>query len=199
MLADLRDYVRDTYERFRAGIGLQQIVMGLTVCIIFIVLGVWTVKKYYTDVAEDSYITNKELVSTDNTAAVTGNATVYYFYTTWCPYCKKSLPVWKKLSTWGEGRIIDNKVLDFQAVDCDKQAKLAERYKVEGYPTVLMDVMGTVFTYDAAMVGKDGTSRLPQLKQFITSSLLSNQEEADRVANQVGSAVPFVTPALASL
>ena len=90
MLADLRDYVRDTYERFRAGIGLQQIVMGLTVCIIFIVLGVWTVKKYYTDVAEDSYITNKELVSTDNTAAVTGNATVYYFYTTWCPYCKNA-------------------------------------------------------------------------------------------------------------
>lgn len=193
MLDDIREAVLDAYDKALAQVGLRQIGVTLLVIAIFVAVAVWTYRTYYSNAAagDSTYVTNKELISDKDDSVVDGDAKVYYFYTTWCPYCKKSRPVWNELKQWGNGRILGGKQLSFVEVDCDKEPKMAEQYKVEGYPTILLDSMGTVYTYDAA-------PRLKELKQFVTTSLITKEADAKRAASRVGSMAPFAVPALAA-
>ena len=193
MLDDIRQAFLDAYDKALAKVGLRQIGVVLLSIGVFVAVAVWAYKTYYTDSAagDSVFVTNKELISADDDSIVNGEAIVYYFYTTWCPYCKKSRPVWDKLKQWGHGRILGGKKIAFVEVDCDKKPKMAEQYKVDGYPTILLDSMGTVYRYDAA-------PRLKELKQFVTTSLITKDADAKRAASQVGSLAPFAVPVIAA-
>ena len=62
---------------------------------------------------------------------------VYNFNTTWCGYSLKFQPIWNSFSKSLEE---SNNIVAYD-VKCDdnKNEKLAERYHVEGYPTVIID------------------------------------------------------------
>jgi thioredoxin 1 len=79
-------------------------------------------------------------------AAIAGDKLVMVdFYTTWCGPCKKMAPFVQQVR---ENRSKDVVVLQ---VDAEAQATIADRYRLEGYPTVIFfkkgQVVGRVLGY----------------------------------------------------
>jgi thiol-disulfide isomerase/thioredoxin len=94
------------------------------------------------------YIYNRyKKKDTPNTAVPT--ADLYYFYTTWCPYCVKARPEWNKFKTYWENKKKNNYTLLFSEIDCDKNESLASKYEVETYPCIKLIKDGKVYDYDA--------------------------------------------------
>tara|TARA_B110000483_G_C18151921_1_gene525807 strand:+ start:660 stop:1148 length:489 start_codon:yes stop_codon:yes gene_type:complete len=75
---------------------------------------------------------------------------IMYFYTEWCPYCKKAKPELSKFQTY-----IDKKktTLDYNItlvrVNCDESKDIANKYKIEGYPTVKGKYKNKIYDFDA--------------------------------------------------
>ena len=45
---------------------------------------------------------------------------VYYFYTTWCPYCVKARPEWDKFKKFWENKKKNGYIINCTEIDCDK-------------------------------------------------------------------------------
>lgn len=73
----------------------------------------------------------------------------FYFYTSWCPYCKKAFVEWNKFKSEWNYKTLDGYTLKFQEVDCDINEALAAKYNVDTYPTIKLVKDGVVFDYDA--------------------------------------------------
>ena len=76
-------------------------------------------------------------------------ADVYYFYTTWCPYCVKARPEWDKFETYWKDKKKNGYTLLFSEIDCDKNESLASKYDVETYPCIKLIKDGKIYDYDA--------------------------------------------------
>ena len=72
-------------------------------------------------------VTDKEL---DAYLADANLSSVVLFYSPGCGYCKSMMPAFDK---YGEAAGVNTHVLK---VDCSRFFNLAERYKIEGYPTI---------------------------------------------------------------
>ena len=62
---------------------------------------------------------------------------VFYFYTTWCPICKKVRPEWDKFASQWNGKSRDGTTIVTNEVDCDQNEALANKYQIKAYPTVI--------------------------------------------------------------
>ena len=71
-----------------------------------------------------------------------------YFYTEWCPYCKKSKPEWNSFKELVKMQSFRDKV-DFKEIDCDENNEIANNYNIEGYPTIKFIYKDQVYDYDA--------------------------------------------------
>lgn len=67
---------------------------------------------------------------------------VFYFYTTWCPMCKKTRPEWDKFVSQWNGKMKDGFTIITVEVDCDQNEALANKYQVKAYPTVICAMNG---------------------------------------------------------
>lgn len=95
------------------------------------------------------YVDNKEFIDeNDENNNKSKEATLFFFYTTWCPYCKVSRPEWDKLIKQTNGVVKNTKII-FRDIDCDKNSDLADKYKVEGYPTIKLIYNNKIYDYDA--------------------------------------------------
>ena len=93
-----------------------------------------------------SFVENKELVSASNDIT---EVDIYYFFTEWCPYCKKARPIWDNLKEQYNEKLFNGKTLNFKEVDCEKNEQLADRFNIEGYPTIKLVKGNQVVDYDA--------------------------------------------------
>ena len=89
---------------------------------------------------------DEPITETSFDATIGGNKLVMVdFYTTWCGPCKKMAPFVQQIR---ENRASDVVVLK---VDAEAQAGIADRYRLEGYPTVIFfkngQVVGRVLGY----------------------------------------------------
>ncbi|KAI6672744.1 hypothetical protein NL676_000650 [Syzygium grande] len=57
---------------------------------------------------------------------------VVEFFAPWCGHCKKLAPEWKKAANNLKGKV------KLGHVDCDAEKSLMSRYKVQGFPTILV-------------------------------------------------------------
>lgn len=87
---------------------------------------------------------------------------VFYFYTAWCPYCKKARPEWDKFKEPLQRTTRDGYLLLFTEVDCDADEALANKFEVTSYPTIKCVKDGHVTDYDAR-------PSLATLNQFLDS------------------------------
>jgi len=87
---------------------------------------------------------------------------VFYFYTQWCPYCKKARPEWDKFKEPLQRTMRDGYLLLFTEVDCDANEALANKFEVTTYPTIKCVKDGVVTDYDAR-------PSLATLNQFLDS------------------------------
>jgi thiol-disulfide isomerase/thioredoxin len=91
---------------------------------------------------------NREFVSRDNNSS--NDVLILFFYTEWCPYCKQALPEIKKFENHIETQNAKNNyIITLTKIDCDKNSTIADKYKVEGYPSIKLIYKKEVYNYDA--------------------------------------------------
>ena len=66
---------------------------------------------------------------------------IVFFYAPWCKHCKKFEPTFNKLSSRLFGK------LSFATVNVKKEPRLAERFSVEKFPTVMVFHAGKIYPY----------------------------------------------------
>ena len=143
-------------------VSYKQFYIVFALAILFLIAAMYTYKRYVSPKMKDIYVANQEFTTGGDQAA--DSVDIYFFYTTWCPHCKKSMPVWRSF----KDEIGDNKIkgyrVNFLEVDCDKDTDTADKFKVTGYPTIKMVKGNQIIEYDAKP-DKD------TLMQFLMSSL----------------------------
>ena len=76
-------------------------------------------------------------------------AQLYLFKVDWCPHCKKAKPTFDEVEKELNGRPINGYIVSFKTVDCEAEPDMADKFKVEGYPTIKLVKDGDVIEYDA--------------------------------------------------
>lgn len=118
------------------------------ILIIFIGLTYYTYTKFIKPYINTDHTLNKEFVKKD--AKNDNDVLIILFKTEWCPHCKSAMPEWNNFKTYVDNI---NNTNDYQiklsVVDCDAKPKLAEKYEIEGYPTIKLIYKGTTYDYDA--------------------------------------------------
>ena len=77
------------------------------------------------------------------------SAQLYLFKVDWCPHCKKAKPVFDEVEKEINSRPINGYIVSFKTIDCEAEPDMADKFKVEGYPTIKLVKDGEVIEYDA--------------------------------------------------
>jgi len=101
-----------------------------------------------------TYVNNNEFHS--GTDKIT-DVTVMIFYADWCPHCKSAMDPndgpWTLFKQNYENATINNTKIYIEEVDCSDENGAAiskrDKYKVEGYPSIILIKNDQVFQYDA--------------------------------------------------
>ena len=109
-----------------------------------------------------TFVENKELMGVDSMDI--NEVDIYYFFTEWCPHCKKARPIWDNLKEQYNDKIFNGKTLHFKEVNCEENEKIADQFNIEGYPTIKLVKGNQVVDYDAK---PDAAS----LKEFLQTSV----------------------------
>lgn len=104
------------------------------------------------------YRANKEYIEDDSK----GEATLYIFYTTWCPYCKDALETIDEFKVTTKS--VNGVTINYTEVDAEENEGLANKYNVESYPTLVLDYQGKRVLFDSNV-------KPELLKKFLYTSL----------------------------
>jgi len=123
------------------------ILLMVLLAILFITLLLIIYNKYISTFISQKHVLNNEFINkTDKNTEIL----ILYFYTEWCPYCKKSMPEIDKFEEYIKGEnAANNYIITLTKIDCDKESTLADKYKVDAYPTIKLIYKNTVYDYDA--------------------------------------------------
>lgn len=80
--------------------------------------------------------------------------TMVDFYTTWCGPCKMMAPFIEEIKNE------QSSVVNVLKVDAEAQIDISERYKLEGYPTVIFFKKGEVIFKQLGALDKEGLMQL---------------------------------------
>lgn len=111
--------------------------------ILFIAIGGYMTYQfiYNKNINKKKFIPNKEFELEDKT-----NGDLYFFFTEWCPYSKKSEKVWDEIK---REYTSDNLKLNFIKVDCDNNKKMASDFNIKEYPTIILVMNNKKYVYNA--------------------------------------------------
>jgi thiol-disulfide isomerase/thioredoxin len=141
--------VGDLLNKFITGIksvfSNNKLAIGICL-VVFIVIGiVYYYKIVYPKYINKGYVDNREFILKDSKS---NEATLYFFYTDWCPLSKKAEPEWKAFKE-DTGGSYDGVTLTFIEVDCDKNPEMADKFNINGYPTIKLVYNDKIYEYDA--------------------------------------------------
>jgi len=127
--------------------------MILLAVIFFLFLAGYVYKSYVSPMVKKEFIPNDEFPQKqeDNKDGdgEGGEILIYMFTVEWCPHSKKAIPVWEELKEKYNGKKYNGQLLTFITVDGEENADLADKYKVEGFPTIKLVKGNQVIEYDA--------------------------------------------------
>ena len=84
----------------------------------------------------------------------------------WCPHSKNAMPIWNELKEeYGGSNAFNGYKINFVEIDGEENPDLADKYKVEGYPTIKLLKGNQVIEYDAKPTKE-------HLKEFLNSTLM---------------------------
>ena len=145
----------------------QSLIMPIMLIILFSIIGYILFYTKIKDFVTKKFVLNKEfLIEDDHNNNNKKNITIIYFFTEWCPYCKKSRPEWNSFKQLIELQSFGDRI-SFKEIDCDKNPEIADKYKIEGYPTIKLIYNGEIYDYDAKPESKI-------LLEFVESVISSN-------------------------
>jgi len=115
--------------------------------LMFITLMLLLYNNYIKDIISKKHVLNSEYVNNVNKQ---DEILVLYFYTEWCPYCKQSMPEINRFEEHIKGENGSaNYNITLTKIDCDKQTTIADKYKIEAYPSIKLIYKNKVYDYDA--------------------------------------------------
>jgi thiol-disulfide isomerase/thioredoxin len=155
-------YIDDASSYVRT-LGSKNIFLFLFVAALFIAAAVYTYSTYVKPRLNAVYVPNKEFNTKGDESEF---AELYFFYTDWCPHCKTAKPIMAKLQDYlaSQDNTVNGVSINYIAVNCEEDKQTAERFNVEGYPTIKLVSGNKVIEYDAK-------PDLDILKQFLSTSL----------------------------
>jgi thiol-disulfide isomerase/thioredoxin len=127
----------------------------VSIIVVFLLLGLFCYVIYYVYVnyakkyIDPKYVDNKEFVMQDDIRDQVKVADLYFFYADWCPHSKKAFTEWNKLKNQVGTSKINGYQVNFVEVNGEKDTGMADKYKVEGYPTIKLVVNNSIIVYDA--------------------------------------------------
>ena len=126
----------------------KKLLVLLIVIVIFLSLTLFMYKHFIKNLLDKNHQVNKEYVNKNNNTS--NDVLILYFYTQWCPYCKQSMPEIKKFEDYVNGLNGENSYkITVTKIDCDEDSAMANKYKIQGYPTIKLIYKGKVYDYDA--------------------------------------------------
>lgn len=143
-----------------------KVILFVTITILFIVTSIYAYNNFVKPRISNTYQDNNEFIANNNNES-NKNATLYFFTADWCPISKKAKPEWDKLKQEYERKMVNGHTIEFIEVDCDKEPELADQFKIDSYPTIILTSNNQVIEYDANV-------KYNTLIQFLNSSLTSN-------------------------
>ena len=138
--------------------------MILVVIIFFLFVALYVYNKYVPPLVDEKYIPNNEFPLKKDIEADGGDIDIYLFTVTWGPHSKKASPVWEEIKKEYNDQPFNGYKLNFIEVDGEENPELADKYKVEGYPTIKLIKGNQIIEYDAK-------PSVEHLKEFLNSTL----------------------------
>jgi thiol-disulfide isomerase/thioredoxin len=93
-----------------------------------------------------------------------GEATFYFFYTSWCPYSKDAKPKVESLRDFVLDYTYGGKQINVEFINCDVDRKTCELYKIDAYPSYKLETANNLYTYD-------GPAEVSVFREFFISAL----------------------------
>ena len=93
-------------------------------------------------------------------------AQLYLFKVDWCPHCKQAKPIFDEAEKNPGNKDYHGYTVVFKTVDCEAEPELADKFKIEGYPTIKLVKDGQVFEYDA----KPDTEKIGEFLETMLSA-----------------------------
>jgi len=134
------------------------------VALLFIVAAIYTYNVYIQPRINKAYVSNHEFVVGEEDETITDVADFYFFYTDWCPHCKVAKPIISKLKEELKNKKVNGVEINFIDVNCEVDKETADKFDIDGYPTIKLVHNSRVITYDAK-------PELDTLHEFLNSSL----------------------------
>jgi thiol-disulfide isomerase/thioredoxin len=148
ILSDIRNQTRITTNLLLSN--KIWLMGGLLFTLLFVVISYYSFNNYIKPL-----ISGHKLNSEFKKTGVEGvddvdDISIMYFYTEWCPYCKKAEPEWVKFEEYVDNinNTNDYKVI-LSSINCDEKKSIADKHEVVGYPTVKLFYKGNVHDFDA--------------------------------------------------
>jgi thiol-disulfide isomerase/thioredoxin len=143
----------------------KKLIMIFILLVIFIGLAIYVYNTYISTMVDPNYVENNEFLSKD----AKQYTELYFFHTTWCPHCKKAMPIWEKIKGKYNNKVMNDSVLIFKDVNGDEEEYIDDfekKYKTEidGYPTILMVQKDKILEYD-------GKPNYTSLSKFVETKL----------------------------
>jgi thiol-disulfide isomerase/thioredoxin len=143
--------------------------MILIVTIFFLIVAAYVYNKYVTPMVDENYIINNEFPKKqdDESGGGGGNSPevdIYFFTVVWCPHSKNAVPIWDSLKEEYNNKTFNGYKINFIQIDGEENPELADKYKVEGYPTIKLVKGNQIIEYDAKPTKEN-------LKEFLNSTL----------------------------
>ena len=149
--------------------------MILVAILLFLFVALFVYNKYVSGVLTPNYIANNEFPSEINKGGDSGGdgesgqdsgpeVELIIFTVEWCPHSKKAIPVWEELKEKYNGKRFNGHKITFVEVNGEENPEMADKYKVEGYPTIKRLKENQVIEYDAK-------PSVAHLTEFLNSTL----------------------------
>ena len=126
-------------------------ILNYKIIILLVVIFLGISAYYYNKIIKNNinkkYVSNKEF-DNENIQEEEKIATMYFFYTNWCPLCKKARVEWDSFVNNTQG-YVKNVNIVFKEIDCDKDTDVADKFNITGYPTIKLVYDYKTFEYDA--------------------------------------------------
>jgi thiol-disulfide isomerase/thioredoxin len=142
----ITEFIGKFFETFKTTLVNHKLKIAV-ICLIFIVLVAVYYKKIVAPELSKKFVENREFVPKE-TETESETATLYYFFTDWCPMCKQADPELKALKSETGGAVNGVNII-FRNVDCDADAGTADKFNITGYPTIKLVYKDKTYEYDA--------------------------------------------------
>ena len=112
----------------------------------FILFAMFSIISYYIYKSKkldpNRFIPNDEFKTND----IKPEAALMLFSVDWCPHCLKTRKVWDEFKSTYKS---DKYIITFTEINCDTYANIADSYKINEYPTIILVKNDKKYIYDA--------------------------------------------------